>query len=354
MEKTAARGWRTVLAVAAGVWIARTAGNGLLSALLPLFAAYVLARMARPSADAVSRAFRVDRKIGGAAYAGLLCFLAVWFAALLSGKLFAEMRTLIGELPAIAARASALAEDILDRLPLERFFERFAGSDGRESILPTLIRQAAGSAVQAAGSALASLMQGFPRGALSLAVCGIGFVYLTADPDGAANGVRALLPADWAEAAGERLRRGTDTVFSYLRGALLLFTVTFTELFAGLTLIRAENALAVAAMTAAVDFLPVFGCGTVLVPWAVFSFVGGHTGRGIALLVLLAVIWLVRQFLEPRVIGRAAGVHPFLALAGAYVGFRLAGVAGMLLMPIVLGAVGRGGNAEPSEGAPAG
>ncbi|MCR4906400.1 MAG: AI-2E family transporter, partial [Clostridiales bacterium] len=50
----------------------------------------------------------------------------------------------------------------------------------------------------------------------------------------------------------------------------------------------------------------------------------------------------VRQFLEPRVIGRAAGVHPFLALAGAYLGFRLAGPAGILLAPIVLGAMGRG------------
>ena len=88
------------------------------------------------------------------------------------------------------------------------------------------------------------------------------------------------------------------------------------------------------------DFLPVFGCGTVLAPWAIVSIIGGHAGRGIALLVLLAVLWLVRQFLEPRVIGRAAGVHPFLALAGAYLGFRLAGPAGMLLAPIVLGAMG--------------
>ena len=338
MEKTERSGWRTVWAAAAGVWIAHTAGDGLLSALTPLFAAYVLARMAAPSADAVSRAFRVDRKIGGAAYAGLLCFLAVWFAALLSGRLLAELGTLVGELPELAARAADAAEAFLG--PVGRFFERFAGAGDRESILPALIRQAAGSAVQAAASALAALMQGFPRGALSLAVCGIGFVYLTADPDGAAAGVRALLPARWAEAAGERLRRGTDTVFSTLRGALLLFAVTFAEFLAGFALLRVENAFAAAFMTAAVDFLPVFGCGTVLVPWAVISFVGGRAGRGIALLVLLAAIWLVRQFLEPRIVGRAAGVHPFLALAGAYVGFRLAGAAGMLLAPIALGAMG--------------
>ncbi|MCR4905472.1 MAG: AI-2E family transporter [Clostridiales bacterium] len=341
MEKAAGPGWRTAAAVAAGVWIAHTAGDGLLSALLPLFAAYVLARMASPSAEAVSRAFRVDRKIGGAAYAALLCFLALWFAALLSGKLIGELWSLIRELPEVASRLSEAAEDFLDRLPFERLTERLFERFGGESILPSLIRQAAGSVVQSAASALASLMQGFPRGALSLAVCGIGFVYLTADPDGAAKGMRALLPSDWARAAGERLRQGTDAVFSYLRGALLLFAVTFAELFAGLSLIGVENALAVAAVTAAVDFLPVFGCGTVLAPWAIVSFIGGHAGRGIALLVLLAVLWLVRQFLEPRVIGRAAGVHPFLALAGAYLGFRLAGPAGILLAPIVLGAMGR-------------
>ena len=341
------RGARTVLVVAAGVWIARFAGDGLLSALLPFLVAYILARMASPSAEAVSRAFRVDRKIGGAAYAGLLCFLAVWFAALLSGKLIAELWSLLGTLPALAERRSHAVEDLLDRLPFERLLERLGDGrlgDGRlgdTSILPTVIRQAAGSLVQAAASALGGWIEGFPRGALSVAVCGIAFVYLTADPDGAARGMRAVLPEAWASAAGSRLKQAADAAFSYLRGALLLFAVTFAELVAGLSIIRADNALAVAAVTAAVDFLPALGCGTVLVPWAVLSFAAGRAGRGIALLVLLAVIWLVRQFLEPRVIGRAAGVHPFLALAGAYVGFRLAGVPGMILAPIALGAAAR-------------
>ena len=341
------RGVRTVLVVAAGVWIARFAGDGLLSALLPFLVAYILARMASPSAEAVSRAFRVDRKIGGAAYAGLLCFLAVWFAALLSGKLIAELWSLLGALPALAERLSRAVEDLLDRLPFERLLERLGDGrlgDGRlsdTSILPAVIRQAAGSVVQAAASALGGWIEGFPRGALSVAVCGIAFVYLTADPDGAARGMRAVLPEAWASAAGSRLKQAADAAFSYLRGALLLFAVTFAELTAGLSIIRADNALAVAAVTAAVDFLPALGCGTVLVPWAVLSFAAGRAGRGIALLVLLAVIWLVRQFLEPRVIGRAAGVHPFLALAGAYVGFRLAGVPGMILAPIALGAAAR-------------
>ena len=56
---------------------------------------------------------------------------------------------------------------------------------------------------------------------------------------------------------------------------------------------------------------------------------------------LLGVIWLVRQFLEPRVIGKAAGIHPILALAGAYIGFRAAGIGGMLAAPVLLSAVVR-------------
>ena len=345
MEKGRGDGLKTVLFIALGVWLAHIAG-GVAAALLPFAASYIAARMAAPSADAVSKAFRVDRKVGGAVYAALLCFLLLWFLALLSGKLAAELGDLLAELPEVAARLTEAVRAFGERLPLERWF---ADREGEAvSLLSGMISQAAGTAAQMAAAGLAGMVQGFPGGVLSLAVTGIGFIYLTADPEGAAESVRRILPRTWSESAAERFRQGSDALFSCLRGALFILCVTFAELTAGLTLLGTENALAMAALIAVVDILPVLGCGTVLVPWALVSFLGGRAGRGIGLLLLLGVIWLVRQFLEPRVIGKAAGVHPFLALAGTYVGFRTAGIGGMLAAPVLLSALS-GGRRKPER-----
>ena len=79
--------------------------------------------------------------------------------------------------------------------------------------------------------------------------------------------------------------------------------------------------------------------GTVLVPWAVILFLMGKTGKAIGLLVLFFVIYALRQILEPRLVGSAAGVHPSLALFSVYLGFRLFGVGGMIIAPVLLNAV---------------
>ena len=119
----------------------------------------------------------------------------------------------------------------------------------------------------------------------------------------------------------------------YLRSYLTLMGVTFAEMLLGLSLLRIGYALLLALLIALVDFLPVLGVGTVLVPWSLVSFVTGNPARGIGLLVLWGVSLAVRQFLEPHLIGRGLGIHPCLTLLSMYAGLRLFGIVGMLLCP---------------------
>jgi len=90
------------------------------------------------------------------------------------------------------------------------------------------------------------------------------------------------------------------------------------------------------ARAAAVDLLPVFGVGTVLLPWSLFSFVGGDVYRGVGLLVLFFVMYVVRQFAEPRILGSTIGVHPLFTLFAVFAGFSLFGIWGMVLFPLLL------------------
>ena len=82
--------------------------------------------------------------------------------------------------------------------------------------------------------------------------------------------------------------------------------------------------------------LPVFGTGTVLLPWAVLCCLEGNFPKGIALTALYLVIWLVRSIMEPKLMAKSAGLPPLPALMAMYVGFCAMGVAGMILGPILL------------------
>ena len=94
--------------------------------------------------------------------------------------------------------------------------------------------------------------------------------------------------------------------------------------------------LLLAALIALIDALPVFGTGTVLVPWAAVECLLGAVPRGIALLALFAVISVVRSVLEPKLMAAQAGLPPLASLCAMYVGFCAMGVAGMVLAPMAL------------------
>jgi len=120
-------------------------------------------------------------------------------------------------------------------------------------------------------------------------------------------------------------------------------------LLAGFLLLNVERAVLAALLTSLVDLLPVLGVGTVLVPWSVLAFLSGDVFRGVGLLVLFGIMVVVRQFLEPRIVGGSLGIHPLLTLLAVFAGFRLFGFAGMLGAPILLYAVKAAVSGEAEE-----
>ena len=161
------------------------------------------------------------------------------------------------------------------------------------------------------------------------------FFTLTAYPQVMAF-LRRQLPARWRGRAGGVKASVLDTLGKWLRAECILLLVTFLQLLAGLLLLRQEYALLLALLIALIDALPVFGTGTVLLPWAAVLCVAGDVPRGIALAALYAVIAVVRSVLEPKVMAAQVGLPPLVALAAMYVGFRVMGVAGMVLLPLAV------------------
>lgn len=121
-----------------------------------------------------------------------------------------------------------------------------------------------------------------------------------------------------------------------LKGYLLLMIITFAELSIGLLIIGQNNAVMLAAIICVIDILPVLGTGAIVIPWALISLITGNIWKAIGLLILYIFVTIIRNFLEPKVIGDQVGMHPLLTLLSMFCGLKLIGFIGMFVFPLIL------------------
>lgn len=127
-----------------------------------------------------------------------------------------------------------------------------------------------------------------------------------------------------------------NTVFLVVRSYLIIMSITFIELLIGLMIIGIDNFALVSMIVAFLDILPILGVGTVLIPWALFKFVIGDIGIGIGLLIVYIIITIVRNIIEPKLVGGNLGLHPLATLFTMLVGLELFGGLGMFGGPLIV------------------
>ena len=110
--------------------------------------------------------------------------------------------------------------------------------------------------------------------------------------------------------------------------------ITFLELFTGLSILRVDYALPIAAIVAVLDILPVLGSGGILIPWAVVELILKNYSLCVGLFALYLVITIVRNIIEPRIVGSQIGLHPIITISSMYAGLKLFGFAGFILGPV--------------------
>jgi sporulation integral membrane protein YtvI len=138
------------------------------------------------------------------------------------------------------------------------------------------------------------------------------------------------------------IKRDILSVFgSYLRAQLILVTICFFELLIALNLflslgLNVKYPLIFSIVISLIDALPILGAGAILIPWSIFSFITGDIKLGFAIFILYVIVLAVRQLLEPKLISQKIGVHPLVTLVSMYSGFKLLGIIGFLIGPIVM------------------
>lgn len=126
------------------------------------------------------------------------------------------------------------------------------------------------------------------------------------------------------------------TLFVCIRSYALIMSLTFIELSVGLSLIGISNAISIALLISLFDILPVLGTGGIMIPWVIISALQGNYPLAVKLLIVYLAITVIRNILEPKIVGSQIGLHPVVTLAGIFVGAQLFGVIGLFTFPILL------------------
>lgn len=181
-----------------------------------------------------------------------------------------------------------------------------------------------------------NVVKSLPELFIFMIVSVVSTFFMSRDRDKIAAFIYRQFPPKW----DDRLRVLKSNLFvafiGFIKAQLTLIFITFLELLVGYTLLGIDYAFFFAMFTAIVDALPILGIGTVLIPISVVYLVMGNMQRAFGFLLLYAIITIVRQFLEPRIMGSKLGIHPLVMLMAIYIGLKIFGVFGLILGPIIV------------------
>ena len=321
-----------------------------LYAVIAAFFAFFGFKYALPAAFPFLTAFFIAASVQGAAARfsartgakkrHVALFLGLFFLFAFGFLFFLCVSKLWGELSELVSGALDAREDIMGRTQdllrrAESFILRlFPAAEENAEILRARIELVAEEALKSLISAVSTKIPAFmakvfaavPKIIFSLGVALISCIYFCL--------VKRTLKRGGLSALIKIPRTSFLTVAKYLRALFIIFLISACVLAVGFLLLGIRYAWLLAVVTAFIDALPLFGSGAIILPFSAFAFISGNLKKGVGLLVLWGISSLIRQLLEPKIMGKNLGVHPLLNLAAVYIGYSFFGVTGVVFLPI--------------------
>ena len=187
-----------------------------------------------------------------------------------------------------------------------------------------------------------SVVKGIPSFILSAVVTVISCVFMTAEYDRVRDMILGMCSDERGKKIIEAKRTVTKGIGKLIKAYATLMLITFSEVFLGLNLMKLLGVYQggyiaiIAFVTCIVDIIPVLGTGTILIPWAVYNFITADFGLAIGLLLLYAVITVIRQVIEPKLVANQVGLPSIVTIMAMFLGGRVLGPLGILILPLTV------------------
>jgi len=308
----------------------------LFTAGAPFLLALVVAIFIDPLTQLLMRRLKLKRIIASTISSTIFTLILIGLIALLGVKVFAELTAFLKRAPEYAQELSAYLQTAMDN-----------AQASYQNLPPDVVAQIESWTSQLA-EGLGRLLNGVSGWFLGIAAGIPNFfiffiVFLVAvymfgfSLDTMKASFLSLFDPDSRGKVSSVLDNLRRSIFGFIRSQLILSALTYVITLAGLLVLGVKFPLAIALLVCIVDVLPILGTGSVLVPWAAYLLlVSGNLYQGLGLIVLFLFITVFRRIVEPKVLGDAVGIGALSALISLYVGFKLVGVIGVFLGPLVV------------------
>ncbi len=300
--------------------------------LMPFLLAFVFSVLLREPARFLSEKLRISRRLVSTILVTLFFILLATLALLVGSQLFSYAKTAVSRFNTVIVPA---VESLTEAA--SKWTKRLDPSvvSALESIVESVLLSLRSKIADISTRVVTAIMSSVPSSFLNVIFMIIATYFISLDFGFLRWAMERRIPAE----TYEKIRAGTDyckaTVGRLLRSYALIMGITFAEQAVGLTILGVEYSILIAMVIAVFDILPVVGSGTIMLPWAVISLTTGDYKRGIGLLVLYVIITIIREIIEPRIVGDHVGLHPLLTLVCMFVGLRVFGGMGLLGLPIL-------------------
>ncbi|BDF33267.1 sporulation integral membrane protein YtvI [Lachnospiraceae bacterium] len=308
-------------------------GARLLVFFMPFVIGWFIAYIASPVVNWLERRLKIVKKLGSAiiiigVLAGLV-FL-IYFAG---SRLWREIVALIQNMPDLYQQLESGLSDIGKTLEgvftvLPKGIQNgwYAMVSNLDSTMGNLIGRFSEPTVAAAGN----FAKKIPSVLIATIVTVISAYFFIADRDAVIAWSKKIAPDPVVRRMSMVIDNLKYAVGGYFKAQMKIMVVVFGLLLIGFVLMGVHFQILLALLIAFLDFLPFFGTGTALIPWALYKFMVGNYKLAIALMVLYAVTQLVRQLIQPKLVGDSMGLNPLVTLVLLYVGYKVGSVLGMI------------------------
>ena len=326
-----------IAALVIGLW------KHLLPIMMPFVIGFVVASVVQFPLNRMGLKTPRHRKYAAVAlciaFYALLIFLMIFFSA----KVISEIGNFAVSLPDLVYDNLypflwTVGDEIQTILePIDMTLAQLVNEVGKSlaSTLAKYATQFSGWAVKALASGAVSI----PGALIQVIVTVVSSFYIAVDYRTVLDFLKRLIPASHRDFVVQVINYARTAVLAYIKSYSIMFCVTFVELWIGFLILRIPYALGLAFGIAVFDLMPILGVGGILLPWGAVALVMGKLQTAVGVIVLYIIIAAVRNSLEPRIVGMQIGLHPLATLVAMVVGLKLAGLVGMMLLPITLVAI---------------
>lgn len=301
---------------------------------MPFVVAAIIALIANPLVKFLERKVKIVRKAGTAFVIIIVLGLVVLAGYLIIAKLVTEIAGFLTIAPQMWETTSGTLKEIT--MVFDRFFDRMpVGLQGWMNGLGETFGESMTEWVQNSGTPIAESAGNFaknlPLVIVSTVMAILASYLFVAEKDYVVRVTQKLLPERLQERWNLVYRTMKDAVGGYFKAQFKIMGVVYVILLIGLAILNIKYAFLIALLIAILDFLPFFGTGAVMWPWALIAFFQNNYKLTIGLVIIWAVSQFVRQLIQPKLVGDSVGLNPLVTLLLIYIGYRIGGVIWMIL-----------------------